>query len=82
MVSKSWPGRLGFPQFLAAFRDGGYAFQVSDFEEYYQRLLRKRNISSIRVYYTIDHAAADEVVSLLGAEPGAVPASITECGCE
>ena len=75
-LTKTYPGQMGFAQFLSDFKSGSKTFSANDFPELKVRLT-SLGVTSIKVSYKI--GGAKPVIQLLKKIPSAVPLDIVKC---
>ncbi|MCD6352674.1 MAG: hypothetical protein J7M06_00475 [Proteobacteria bacterium] len=76
VLTKTYNGHYGFPQFLADFRSGSKTFTPTDFVKY-KEILGRMNISEIKVSYKF--AGSENVIRLLKEVPSKVPEVVATC---
>lgn len=81
-ISKVYPGKMGFPKFLADFRSGSHLFKSEQFDQS-DILKNEYQIDWINVKYQIDNIIPIPVVPNAGVIKSlseSIPQSITSCG--
>ncbi|MCG8342018.1 MAG: hypothetical protein MI684_04175, partial [Chlorobiales bacterium] len=76
VLTKKYPGAMGFAHFLNDFRDGTHVFGSGDFPEQ-KVFMQNSGVTAITVSYTIQ--GSESVTQLLNAVPETVPQRIINC---
>ena len=76
VLTKKYPGAMGFAHFLNDFRDGTHVFGSGDFPEQ-KVFMQNSGVTAITVSYTIQ--GSESVTQLLNAVPETVPQKIINC---
>ena len=76
VLTKKYPGAMGFAHFLNDFRDGTHVFGSGDFPEQ-KVFMQNSGVTAITVSYTIQ--GSEPVTQLLNAVPETVPQKIINC---